>query len=269
MSYEEILTSTEGHVRTITLNRPERLNAWTPTLQDELKHALREAAADSAVRAIVLTGAGAGFCAGAEMGHLSNAVDIAKEIDRENRAAPGDIEANYELGLSFMLRVPKPIFAAINGATAGFGASLAIFADYRYISEDAKFTTVFARRGLIAEHGIALMLQRQIGLMNALDLLMTARVVRGREAAGLGLARLLPAANFLESVQGIAAEFAASASPRSAGVIKRQVYDGLFHDLAAAQRFALTEQDKAFACEDFREGIAHFVEKRPPAFTGQ
>jgi enoyl-CoA hydratase/carnithine racemase len=178
-------------------------------------------------------------------------------------------DANYSHRFSFLLRVPKPVFAAINGPVAGIGLCMALFCDFRYMAQGQKLTTAFARRGLIAEHGASWMLPRLVGPTHALDLLLSARTVTTEEAASLGLVKPLPAEGFLAAVQAIAQEMVLASSPRSIGVIKRQVWDSYFQSLDEAWRRADEEMFRSFASEDFREGVAHYVEKRPPAFTGR
>lgn len=266
--YQEIVYEVADRVATITLNRPERLNAWTSRMESELRAAVNAAVEDKAVGAIVVTGAGRGFCAGADMSILTG---ITAEPDARNAdtAGSGGSSDNFAQKFSWMLAAPKPIFIAINGPIAGIGLCFAVFGDFRYMAEGAKLTTAFAKRGLIAEHGISWMLPRLIGTMNALDLLCSARTIEAREAERLGLVRTLPAEGFLAAVQAKAREMATTASPRSIGVIKRQVYNSHFQSLAEAWAVADKEMIASFASEDFKEGVAHFVEKRAPAFTGR
>jgi enoyl-CoA hydratase/carnithine racemase len=267
MAYTAILYSVEGFVATITLNRPDRLNAWTSEMDAEVRAAIESAAADEKVRAIVLTGAGRGFCAGADMSRLTrlSAGEAPRSIVGDNGSKPG----NFEQKFSYLLAVPKPIFAAINGPVAGIALCLVLFCDFRYMAEGAKLTTAFAKRGLIAEHGSSWMLPRLIGPMNALDLLYSARMVEATEAERLGLVRKLPAENFLPSVQSIARELVTASSPRSIGVIKRQVFQSYFQSLAEAWAVADKEMIASFGSEDFKEGVAHFLEKRAAAFSGR
>ena len=209
MQTTEILYEAADHVATITLNRPEKLNAWTQVMDAEVRGAMAAAAADEAVRVILVTGAGRGFCAGADLDRMKASLASGRPgtLERHKPAEAGSgIDANFEQRFSYMMRLPKPIIAAINGPVAGIGLCFVLFTDLRYIAPSAKVTTAFARRGLIAEHGMSFMLPRLIGLMPALDLLMTARVIDGTEAARLGLANLLPEEGFREKARGIARE---------------------------------------------------------------
>lgn len=273
MDYSQIIVTRTGQVLTVTLNRPDRLNAWTQLMEAEFRQAIEAAADDDQVRAIVVTGAGRGFCAGADMSTLE--AGVAGEIRPDDvpqpaqPAAHSGLDANYAHRFSWLLRVPKPIYAAINGPVAGIGLCMTLFCDFRCMAQGHKLTTAFARRGLIAEHGSSWMLSRLVGVTNALDLLFSARAVLTDEAAALGLVRALPQEGFLAAVQAMAATLVRESSPRSIGVMKRQVYDALLQDLDAAWRRADKEMFASFGCDDFREGVAHFVEKRAPAFTGR
>lgn len=269
MSWNEILYGVDNRVATITLNRPDKLNAWTQVMSGELREALGQADADDNVRAIVLTGAGRGFCAGADMARLSSAAAGKSTLRNDGDWPTEGLEANFAQRNSYILRIRKPIIAAINGPVAGIGLVITLYCDMRYMAAGTKLTTAFARRGLIAEHGISWLLPRLIGPMNALDLLYSARPVPAEEAAEMGLVRMLPADGFLAAVQAKAAEIANLSSPRSTRIIKRQVYEGLFQSLAEATVIANREQEVCRDTEDFREGVAHYLEKRAPKFTGR
>ena len=273
MQTHEILYDVKDHVATITLNRPERLNAWTQVMEQEVRGAMEAAAADGEVRVIVVTGAGRGFCAGADLDRMKASLESGKRgtLARHEAATEGisGIDVNYQQRFSYLLRVPKPIIAAINGPVAGIGLCFVLFTDLRYITPTAKVTTAFARRGLIAEHGMSFMLPRLIGLRPALDLLYSARVIDGTEAAHLGLADLLPEEGFSLLVDEKARAIALTSSPRSTGVIKRQVYDDLFRNLAESWKAADAEMHASFESDDFKEGVAHYFEKRAPRFTGR
>jgi enoyl-CoA hydratase/carnithine racemase len=278
MGYREIVYAVEDRVATITLNRPEKLNAWTRTMGDEVRAAMHEAGADDGVRVVVLTGAGRGFCAGADMDLLAGiaghgAMEGARPGDGGEVAAPRAAEPahpEFRGPYAYFPTIPKPIVAALNGATAGLGLVVALYCDVRFAADAAVFTTAFSRRGLIAEHGISWMLPRLVGVQSGLDLLLSGRKFDAAEALRLGLvSRVFPAAELAASTRAYARELADLVSPRSMGVIKRQVWDAQFQTLAEATAVANREMAASFGTADFKEGVAHFVEKRAPRFTGR
>jgi enoyl-CoA hydratase/carnithine racemase len=279
MPTQEILYAIAGGVATVTLHRPDKLNAWTRTMEAEVRQAMQEAASDDQVRAIVLTGAGRGFCAGADMSLLQDVVDgrmhPLPEPGRDDGNADGNVghqnsRADFQRQYSYFPAIPKPVIAAINGPAVGLGLVIAMYCDVRLASEGAKFGTAFARRGLIAEYGLAWLLPKAIGHANALDLLLSARIVNAQEALRMGLVnQVLPHDQFMDGVYAYANELAAGVSPRSMRVIKRQVYEAMFQTLGQALDTASEEMRASLQCEDFKEGVAHFVEKRAPAFTGR
>lgn len=273
--YTEILADTQDGVLTITLNRPERLNAWTGTMQTEVETAIRAGGADDAVRCIVLTGAGRGFCAGADMNGLqsiqaSGGENYQASRPEAKRPAPSPLEQAFPGRFGHMFACPKPIIAAINGPCAGIGLILTLFADLRYAAAEAKFTTAFSQRGLIAEHGIAWQLPRLVGEANALDLLFTARKFDGAEAERLGLVnRALPGEALMAHVGEVAHHLATQVSPRSVAIMKRQIRESYFQSYGDSLATADAEMERSFATHDFKEGVASFVERRAPAFTGK
>ncbi|MEZ5953706.1 MAG: enoyl-CoA hydratase [Hyphomonas sp.] len=268
--YSQILSETRDGVLTLTLNRPDRLNAWTDVMHNELKHAIVTASGDDAVRVIVVTGAGRGFCAGADMNVLQGIQGGARDRLAEIDEAPSDLRGLYPGRFGYMYTCPKPIIAAINGACAGIGLIFALFADLRYAATEAKFTTAFAQRGLIAEHGIAWLLPRLIGEAKALDLLFTARKFTGREAADLGLVNeSFPVGELMGNVQHTAHHLATQVSPRSLAVMKRQIRKTYFQSFGDSLAEADAEMVASFTTFDFKEGVASFVERRAPAFEGR
>jgi enoyl-CoA hydratase/carnithine racemase len=285
MPNQETLYEVAKRVATITLNRPDKLNAWTAVMEQEVRAAMAEAERDENVRVIVLTGAGRGFCAGADMSLLStvatkglDAAQRAQAVQAGAGSGPGagsgsggdSARADFQKKYSYFPAMSKPVIGAINGPAVGLGLVIALYCDLRFASDAARFSTAFARRGLIAEYGMAWMLPRLVGHANALDLLFSARLIDAADAFRMGLAnQVYPQDVFQEKMREYAAELAANVSPRSLRVIKRQVYDAMFQPLGEAFEIAEREMLASLQCEDFKEGVAHFVEKRAPVFTGK
>ncbi len=274
MTIQEIQYGVSGRVATVTLNRPDKLNAWTRAMEQEVRQAMNEAASDDRVRVIVITGAGRGFCAGADMSLLQSVLDRRDHPlpdTAESQGAPDEaVRADFQRQYSYFPAIPKPVIAAINGPAVGLGLVIAMFCDLRFASEDAKFGTAFARRGLIAEYGLAWLLPKVIGAGNAMDVLLSARVFGAREALRMGLVnQVFAAPDFLENVYTYANELAEQVSPRSMRVIKHQVYEAMFQTLGQALDTSTEEMRASLQCEDFKEGVRHFVEKRAPAFQGR
>lgn len=275
MGYEQILYEVSDWVATITLNRPDKLNAWTFKMEAEYKHAMADAELRDDVRAIVITGAGRGFCAGADMSLLSSVAG--GEIDTSDlnslEAQPGqgdEVADDFRKQYSFPPAVGKPIIAAVNGHAMGIGLVHALYCDIRFASSTAKFGTAFAQRGLIAEHGIAWILPRIVGLENAMDLLFTARIIEAEEALSMGLvSRVVAPDDLLVAARAYASQLATLSSPRSIRIMKRQIWESMFTRLGHAIDDAVKEMMESFGCEDFREGVLSFMEKRPANFTGK
>lgn len=273
--YEDVIYEAKDGVGVVTLNRPDSLNAFTTAMGQGLKRAVADALADKAVRVIVLTGAGRGFCAGADMKLLQNiapggTATRAPETKQDFYSGLGpDVGPHYGGRFGYLLQARKPVIAALNGPAAGLGLVLALYADLRFAASEAKFTTSFAQRGLIAEHGISWLLPRLIGPAHALDLLLSARKLSAAEAERIGLVnKVLPQATFMQEVMAYARALTQSVSPRSTAVIKAQVWKALCQDFNDALALADGEMQKSFASADFKEGVAHYVQKRAPAFTG-
>jgi enoyl-CoA hydratase/carnithine racemase len=270
VTYQHILYEVHEKIATITLNRPDRMNAWTPIMEHDVRHAMEAAAGDDDVRVIVLTGAGRAFCAGADMDALQG-LDPS-DIRRAENIPPFDMNRrpDWQTRYGYYPSIPKPVIGMLNGATAGIGLVHALYCDLRFAADNTVFTTAFARRGLIAEHGIGWMLPRIVGHANALDLLMSARRVSSEEALRINLVnRIYPPEQLREETYAYARDLTDFVSPSAIAVIKRQLYDVPFQTLAEATIDANREMVVALRGSDFREGVASFIEKRPPRFTGR
>lgn len=253
----------DSGVALLTLNRPERMNGWGGGLASTFYKRLDDAETDPAIRAIVVTGSGRAFCAGADMGSLSTisnaTVDDAGETDVSKLV--GSHHPHH------VMTMRKPVIAAINGACAGMGLTMALVCDVRFAAEGAKFTTSFARRGLIAEYGISWILPRVVGWGAALDLLLSGRTFYADEAAEIGLVKEVVAPDqLLPRAIGYAEDIAANCAPSSLAVIKQQVYADTMRDVFEASAVAEKLMHESMLRPDFIEGITSFFEKRPPNF---
>jgi enoyl-CoA hydratase/carnithine racemase len=257
MAYQTIIFQVEDRIATITLNRPERMNAFIWEMGNDLSDAYSRCDADDQIRAVILTGAGKAFCAGADMGggeETFRSVDgemRARERSQQRRVAP------------FQIR--KPVIAAINGHAIGAGLTMTMQCDIRLVAEDAKLAFAFVRRGVVPELGSHNILPRVVGLSNAADLLLTGRTFRGREAAELGLAsKALPAAEVLPAAREIAREVAVNAAPVSVAISKRLLWEAVAHPVADTVRKEATLLAWAGQQSDAAEGVISFLQRRPP-----
>jgi enoyl-CoA hydratase/carnithine racemase len=271
MTYEEILYDVSDPVATITFNRPDRLNAFTQRMGEELRAAVGEAERDPRVVGIVITGAGRGFCAGADMKMLSGISSGGEDAAPGASAAPaeaGDESWGDDLRGTYMylMSVPKPIIAAINGAIAGMAVPIALACDLRFMANDAVFTIAFSQRGLIAEWGVSWLLPRLAGSATALDLLFSSRKIDGRECERLGIVNRAVDGDVVAVAREYIENLAATCSPSSLAVMKRQVYQQLHRGLGPAEREAQALMVESFGRPDFAEGVQSFLDKRPPKF---
>lgn len=272
MNYDEIIYEVDGPVATITMNRPDTLNALTSLTQAEIRHALDASERNSDVIGTVLTGAGRGFCSGVDMNALS---DMSKDGKRsgasfdELQCDPGnpDDDPNFKSSPTYFLGLRKPLIATVNGACAGLGFSYATFCDMRFVDPKAKFVTSFGPRGLIAEHGTSWMLPRIVGPSNALDWFWTSRKVMADEAFRVGYAnRLCAEGECVSDAQEYLKGIASTSAPLSIMMMKKQVYRHLMQELGDAMDESIKWMDESLARDDFKEGVASFVERRLPKF---
>ncbi|WP_331769101.1 enoyl-CoA hydratase-related protein (plasmid) [Embleya sp. NBC_00888] len=270
----ELLAAVDADgVLTVVLNRPQRRNAMTADLESAYLALLRAGEADPRVRAVVVTGAGNAFCAGADLSALhdlsAGAADDSRHTARDTDGPPPEdstVGATRDPG--YPLTFAKPLIAAIDGPCIGLGFAQALFCDIRFASERATLATAYARRGLIAEYGTAWLLPRLVGRGHALDLLLSGRTVDAAEARGMGLVqRVLPAAELLPAALEYARELARLSAPTSMAVIKAQVDADARRgaDAALASSFALMLE--SFARPDLVEGLAALGERRAPRFA--
>jgi enoyl-CoA hydratase/carnithine racemase len=251
-----VLAERDGGVLRLTLNNPERRNAWSVAMEERYFGLLDDADADPAVRAIVLTGAGSSFCPGLDTQRLTAA------------SAEGRLHVAGRRPQTYPLRIRKPMIAAINGACAGIGLMQALNCDLRFAARGARFTTAYAQRGLPAEYGSAWILPRLVGLERALDLLLSARVFDADEAKELGLvSRVCEPEEVLTAAQRYAHDLVAHCSPTSMAAIRRQVYGDLSRSFGESMVHTLALMAEMASGDDFAEGVASFVEKRPPSFA--
>jgi enoyl-CoA hydratase/carnithine racemase len=258
-----VIVELKDSVAIVRLNRPERMNAFTFKMIAAIRAAVEHAAADENVVGIVITGTGRAFSAGLDAVDLARSTSGEAQSDIENSNPPDELPALF----SYLLRIPKPVIAAVNGVAAGGGFVLAMMCDLRFAAESASFTTVFSKRGLIAEHGTSYLLPRLVGTGRALDLLWSSRRFDAAEAYRMGFVeRLVPGDRVLEEACAYIGDLAANISPRSLAVIKAEVYGHLSLGMEAAIRHADKVMNESLTHPDATEGVASFVERRPPRF---
>lgn len=249
----------ENGVGVITLNNPDRMNAWSAAMSKRFFERLAEFRSNPGVKVVVITGAGKGFCPGADM-------DALNQI-RANPAG-GAGPATGAGRFSDLLSYPKPVIAAMNGAAAGVGFVLAVFCDLRFAASGIKLTTSFSRRGLIAEYGSSWALPRLIGSARALDLLLSGRVITADEAERMGLVNAVhPADELMDKVMAYADDMAVNCCPASWATMKRQVYGDWLRDADASTTDAIHLMNESVKQADFQEGVQSFLDKRPPVFA--
>ena len=267
-----VLYDVAERIATITLNRPERLNAWTGRMSLEYRQALAGAAADPEVRVVVVTGAGRGFCSGADSRALAGHAERGSYDSglSDDAPLPGyGVRPEFDADLAYHFGIGKPIIAAVNGPAAGVGFALACYCDLRFAASGAKLTTAHGRLGLPAEFGLSWLLPRLIGVTRAADLLLSSRIFLAEEAAEMGLVNaVLPADELMDHVGRYAQELATQVSASSIAVTKHQLYRDLLSgsDPASSIEDSVEVMSGMMSEPDYREGVAALQEKRPPRF---
>ncbi len=264
MSYEHILYQVEGAVATLTLNRPERLNAITPLMREEIYQAIAESEESNDVRAVIITGAGKGFCSGGDVKAMQENIKNRQGNPLEERITP-----MRDKVVLAMRETSKPLIAAINGAAAGGGLGLALSCDIRLASNNARMGMTFSRRGLHPDWGGTYFLPRLVGTAKAAELIWSGRMIEADEALHLGIVSYVTEPDALmEQAQNMAQQFADSA-PVAIRLTKRSIYANMDSDLREALERESSAQAIAASTRDYREGVDAFVEKRKPRFTGE
>ncbi|MBP9091700.1 enoyl-CoA hydratase/isomerase family protein [bacterium] len=265
MSDEKILlTEKKNGVGIITLNRPDKLNAFSDELTFQLQDALKEMEKDKEVRAIILTASGRGFCAGQDLQSRS----IAQEMGE--RPSLGDsIRRRYNPIVIKLRRIEKPIIAAVNGVAAGAGASIAFACDYRIVTDKVNFIQSFTKVGLIPDSGATFILTRLVGLTKAFELMLSADKLSAEEALNLGIINKIVGEDDLMKEAMALAEKLAAGPTKAFGLTKRAVNRAVFDDLEELLEYEASLQEIAGRSDDFAEGVKAFVEKRSPQYTGK
>jgi enoyl-CoA hydratase/carnithine racemase len=253
---DTVLLSVDRGVAVVTLNRPERLNAWTFPMSARFFDAIEACDDDPEVRVIVVTGAGRGFCAGMDTGALKEVGTSAPVSDPNRRRADS------------ITRVRKPVIAGVNGAAVGVGFAIACACDIRFAATGAKLGALFPQRALPSEDGLSWLLPRIVGLSAALDILLSGRILLAEEAAGLGLVKdVLPAEQVLPRALEYARDIAANCSPTALAMIKRQVYGDGQATLEDSLRLSQELRDQLVVSADFAEAMSSYSVKRAANFA--
>jgi 2-(1,2-epoxy-1,2-dihydrophenyl)acetyl-CoA isomerase len=259
VAYDALLIQDTGAVRTITLNRPDALNAFNRTLKSELADAVTAVDRDSSVRCLVITGAGRAFCAGQ---------DLKEPLAADGLSIREMLRSGYNALILRLRSMEKPVIAAVNGVAAGAGFSLALACDLRIASETASFVEGFIRIGLVPDAGATYFLPRLVGIGRAMEISMTGDPVDAVTAVRIGLVSRVVRGDDLTSVTMDLAHRLANGPTRAIGLTKRALNRNLSLDLGSALDYEADMQELASRTIDFGEGVRAFVEKRPPRFVG-
>ncbi len=263
MKYQSLILEKEDGIATLTLNRPDKLNAINMIMREELPKAIDEVRGDDEVRVLVVTGAGRGFCSGADV--ASQAASIAGEKVEESRRS---LLAAVGIWGVCLAELEKPTIAAVNGVAAGAGLSITLLCDIRISAQSARFAAVWVRRGLVADVGATYFLPRIVGVEKALELMYTGDIIDASEAERIGLVSRVVPDDDLMKVTGELANKIAKGPPLAIELMKRAVYRDIVSGLGASLDFETYAQNICYRSEDHKEGVASFLEKREAHFKG-
>jgi len=267
---EELLVEPDGHVVTITLNRPERLNAISRDMLEELSAKMVEADKDPDVRCIILTGAGRGFCSGLDLIDTSDRMESTGEpSSRGGSNRPRQLFDLRDAPINVMWHTDTPIICAVNGAAAGYGMDMTLLCDMRIMADNAKLAAVTAKRNVVPESGGTWLLPRLVGWAKAAELYYRGRTIDAQESLDIGIANaVVPKDELMSTARAWAEEVAANA-PMAVQTTKRMMRMGLEESYDTAVDHLMVHLSGLFQSEDFEEGLRAFMEKRPPKFTGR
>jgi len=268
MNYESIIYAKEAGIATITLNRPQKLNALDPKILQEMAKAVDEAREDDEVKVLIITGAGRGFCSGADITSPVMGTDPKQPgIPRPTRLEPF---IAFGAVMKRLRNFHKPAIAAVNGLATGSGLSIACLCDIRIASQEARFSAIFVRRGLVADCGVTHLLPRIVGTERALELMWTGDIIDAKEAERIGLVgKVVPHEELMATAKALATRLAHGPST-SIELMKRMVYEGLEADSFSLQiAYEAWAQEMCYLTEDVEEGLKSFIEKREPQFKGK
>lgn len=260
MSYETIIFEKEDHIATITLNRPEKMNAWNGKMQDDMDKAINDVTADNDIRALIITGAGRGFCAG---------LDVAAMAELAELGLKGGVEKSVAWIAPQLRNLDKPVIAAVHGACVGLGLTVALACDIRIASDNTKFSMAFIKRGVVPDTGSTYFLPRVVGTGNACELIFTGDPIDATEAARIGLVNRVVSHDELMTAAKEMATRIAQNPPITVRLAKAAIYKGLDADLLSHIQYEILANRIAMATEDQKEAIAAFLEKREPQFKGR